>query len=86
MTQIIDAQWVQFGFAGFSAVLLVFLFWLVKRLLTVIEKNNSVLAKLIDTMKEHTAHETTTAKAIEKIDNSVRGIQIKLGAHYNAQL
>ncbi|MCE5277183.1 MAG: hypothetical protein ABFD92_16770 [Planctomycetaceae bacterium] len=36
---------VQYGFAGFCAVLLGIVFWLVKRLLAVLEATNAVIAR-----------------------------------------
>jgi F0F1-type ATP synthase membrane subunit b/b' len=45
----------QLGFAGFSIVLLVFLAWLVKRLLAVIEKNTEVIKESVSAI--HSLHE-----------------------------
>lgn len=41
---ILLAPIVQYGFLGFSAVLLGVVIWLIKRLLSVMEANNSVIA------------------------------------------
>ena len=51
-TPLLENGLIQLGFAGFSVLLLGLLFWTIKQLIAVITKNNSVLAKIIDTNKE----------------------------------
>ena len=57
MDELFQQAYIQYGFAGLSIILLSFIIWLVKQLLEsnkqlveLIYKNNSVLARLIDTL------------------------------------
>ena len=46
---------IQYGFAGLSVILLAFLAWLVKRLLTLLEKTTNIIKEntnIIDSLKE----------------------------------
>lgn len=44
MNEFIMQPIIQYGFLGFSAVLLIMVGWLIRRLLTVLEANNKVIA------------------------------------------
>ncbi len=50
-TELLLQPVVQYGFLGFSAVLLGIIVWLIKRLLSVIEANNNVIAENTAAMK-----------------------------------
>lgn len=54
-TELILEPMVRFGFAGFSAVLLGIVVWLIKRLLAVMEANNNIIAENTAAMKTLTA-------------------------------
>ena len=43
MNDLIAKLVIQYGFAGFCAAQFIFIFWLVRRLLSVLEKNNQVI-------------------------------------------
>ena len=40
----IGAPWIQFGFAGFSIVLVGIIVWLIKRLLAILQQTNDIIA------------------------------------------
>ncbi len=46
---------VQYGFLGFSAVLLGVVIWLIKRLLAVLEANNRIIASNTEAIRDLTA-------------------------------
>ena len=81
IASIIDKDYIQYGFAGFAIILLGILVWLIKernssdkesqkQLITVIEKNNSVLAKLIDVLRAIEIREEQTAGEVVKFRES----------------
>ena len=58
MTDIWQLPLVQYGFAGITVVLLIFLFWLVKKLIGLLEANQQIIA----------ANTTAFNKVLEKSD------------------
>ena len=46
---------VQYGFVGFSAVLLWVVIWLIKKLLVVLERNSEVIARNTDAIRDLTS-------------------------------
>jgi len=54
MDSIITQPVVQYGFLGFSAVLLGIVVWLIKRLLRVLEDNSRIIAASTEASKEQT--------------------------------
>ena len=70
---------IQYAFAGFCGVLMGIIVWLIKQLLAVIEKNNSIIAQLTHALAENTSavrsvQEQTRAehKEFEKATYSLR--------------
>ena len=58
---------VQYGFAGFSAVLLVILVWLIKKLLDLLEKTNQIISdntQAIRNVDERTGEELKLLRAV----------------------
>lgn len=70
-TAIIEQELIQYGFAGMSMVLIGIIVWLITKLIEVIQKNNSVIAKLIDTIK---SQDESHKKTETKIDDLIKVI------------
>ena len=54
MNDFVTQPIVQYGFLGFSAVLLGVVIWLIKRLLTVLEANNGIIAANTEAIRDLT--------------------------------
>jgi len=66
-TSVIMSPLIQYGFAGFSLILLAVLIWLIRELLSVLKENNRVIAE--------------NSQAIKSVDKSTKdtfGIMIEI--------
>jgi len=82
VTELLEKTNMQYGFASLCVVLLGILVWMIKNsnkingdnskaLVDVIEKNNSVLAKLIDALKAVEKVEQDTRYSVEQLEKTV---------------
>ncbi len=74
MTDIISSPVIQYGFAGFCVLLLSFIFWLTKQLLEVIRKNNSILAKLIETINKVDRRAVRIENSVKELNNRISNL------------
>jgi len=66
-TSVIMSPLIQYGFAGFSLILLAVLIWLIRELLSVLKENNRVIAE-----------NTQAIKSVDKNTNDTLGIMIEI--------
>jgi len=62
---------VQYGFLGFSAVLLAVVVWLVRRMLAVLEQNNRVIEAMIDAVQRQTAATEELSRAHRELRDKI---------------
>ena len=55
MNELVTQPLIQYGFVGFSAVLLGVIIWLIQRLLTVLERNSEVIARNTEAIRDLTS-------------------------------
>ena len=55
MNEFVTQPLVQYGFAGFAAVLLGLVIWLIRKLLGVLERNSEVIARNTDAIRDLTS-------------------------------
>lgn len=78
LAALIDEKYIQFGFAGFAVILLGIIVWMIringtqhKALVHVIEKNNTVLAKVIDAIKSVDRNEQELRFSVDKLEKTM---------------
>jgi len=66
-TSVIMSPLIQYGFAGFSLILLAVLVWLIRELLTVLKANNKVIAENTQAIKSVDKNTTATFEIMVEI-------------------
>ena len=82
---LLDQDYIQYGFAGFCFLLLCLIVWLLKQwvnmqgqLIEVINQSNKTQAKLIDSSQNVEREQHETKDMIVEVERKIDGINLKL--------
>jgi len=76
--QLITEAYIQYGFAGLSFILIGIIVWMITQLISVINNNNKVLAKLHDTANSSIEADEKLREAIKETKDEIRGFKDEL--------